>query len=68
MSLHFQRLNNIVVEGVRNSVVYIDGIVVFDPCWKEYLDNVEALVRRLEQIALLLSWPSASLLRAVCST
>ena len=43
------------VESVKNCAVYIDDVVMFDTCWKEHLDNVEALVRRLEEAGLIVN-------------
>ena len=51
----FQRLMDRVAEGVKNCAVYIDDVVVFDTCWEEHLDNVEALVRRLEKANLVVN-------------
>ena len=37
--------------GLKNCAVY-DDVVVFDTCWEEHLNNMEALVRRLEEAGL----------------
>lgn len=41
----FQKLMDMVVEGVKNCAIYIDDVVVFDSSW----EDVKALVRGLDE-------------------
>ena len=51
----FQRLMDQVVDGFQHCVVYIDDVVIYDTCWSEHFDNVEALFARLQEDGLVVN-------------
>ena len=55
----FQRLMDRGIDGVKNCAIYID-----DTCWREHLDNVETLVRKLEEAGLVANLTKSEFVQA----
>lgn len=45
-------------------MVYNDDVVVFDTNWKDHLDNVEALVKRLDEAGLVVNLAKCDFVKA----
>uniref|UniRef100_A0A3Q3MQZ4 Gypsy retrotransposon integrase-like protein 1 n=1 Tax=Mastacembelus armatus TaxID=205130 RepID=A0A3Q3MQZ4_9TELE len=48
----FQRLMNIVMTGITECSVYLDDVVVYSQTWKEHMDVLREVFRRLAQASL----------------
>ena len=60
----FQRLMDQVVDDLQHCVVYIDNVVIYDICWLDHLDNVEALVARLQEAGLVVNLDKCDFVKA----
>ncbi|MCP4487896.1 MAG: DDE-type integrase/transposase/recombinase [Gammaproteobacteria bacterium] len=45
----FQRLMGNVIKGLDGILCYIDDIIIFSTTWEEHLENLEALLKRLQE-------------------
>ena len=60
----FQRLMDRVVDGLRNCVVYIDDVVIYDTTWHDHVSNVAALFARLQNAGLVINLEKCEFVKA----
>ena len=60
----FQRLMDRVVDGIPNCTVYIDDVIIYDTSWESHVDNVEHLVRRLNEAGLVVNLAKCDFVKA----